>query len=476
MTTTKNKTKYIFPVWLIFIALAIFYPSFKTVQAYVGLSVGTSTRTLLSGENLFYGNIKSDSNAASNFLLFQNNASTSLFKVASDGSAYFAGSVGIGTTDPQSTLDVYGNGTFGETGNKVRVGFDIMGGDTGLVDIENSKIIAGYLGENYIFGGYENNDGIAINMSSGNVGIGTTSPQTILHVYTATSVPFRIETTSGNSPGFDLYLAGVRKGTFGIAAAAGHFVTNSAANDFVFRPDGGGNFIFSNSAATIQLLKILNAGQVAIGTTTISSALLSLDYGGAAATINAGNSKIQNVATAASSSDAVNYSLLESYVDGALTATRTATLNMGGYDIINVNKLTVDVIDPLYNIKGVNYSTFAPSIAGGLKEEYVDNFKIDTYRPGLGYEGVIDFSDLKVGSDLWVWRQVIDFSPENVQVFLTPYGGFAQTYYLIRDNKLIFRSDKPISVSYRLIGKRFDWRAWPTRANNQTEKANLIIK
>ena len=150
-------------------------------------------------------------------------------------------------------------------------------------------------------------------------------------------------------------------------------------------------------------------------------------------------------------------------------------VNLGGHNITGINKLTVSTIDPLYSIKGINYSTFASAIVGGVKEEYVGQLNINKKLNNNEYEKVIDFDKVEQGSDLWVWRQVIDFSPDNVQVLITPFGSFADTYYNIEGNSLIFRADRPVEISYRLIGKRFDWKEWPTKALDQTEKAGLII-
>lgn len=155
--------------------------------------------------------------------------------------------------------------------------------------------------------------------------------------------------------------------------------------------------------------------------------------------------------------------------------TMAGAIDMGLNNITNINnlsvsKITATTIDPLYKIKGINYSTFAASIAGGVKEELVGKIKLTTKNKLTEeYEAIIDFSSIKEGSDLWVWRQVVDFSSDNVDVFLTPYGRSASVYYLVADNSIIFRSDKPADISYRLIGKRFDWRNWPTKAQDQTE-------
>ncbi len=148
---------------------------------------------------------------------------------------------------------------------------------------------------------------------------------------------------------------------------------------------------------------------------------------------------------------------------------------MPGTSQLTVNKLQVNTIDPLYNIKGVNYSTFAASIVGGVKEEISGKIEISK-KVADEYQAVIDFNKEKVGTDLWVWRSVIDFSEDNVEAIITPYGSFAKTYYSIDNNKFIFHSDIPVKVSYRLLAKRFDWKQWPTKAKNQKEKAGFILK
>ena len=143
---------------------------------------------------------------------------------------------------------------------------------------------------------------------------------------------------------------------------------------------------------------------------------------------------------------------------------------------ISVNKLTVNTVDPLYNIQGINYASFAASIVGGVKEECLGRIKIDQPITDKEYEKIIDFNQVKAGSDLWVWRRVVDFNSDNVQVLITPYGGFANVYYEIKDNRLIFRADRPVEISYRLVGNRFDWKQWPTKALDQKEKAGFILR
>ena len=139
-------------------------------------------------------------------------------------------------------------------------------------------------------------------------------------------------------------------------------------------------------------------------------------------------------------------------------------ITMNGQNIGSVGKLTVTTVDPLYSIGGDPYATYGAAISGGVYEEYVGHgvLTADSSKPTAEY--VIDFSALPTGSDLWVWRHVVDFSPDTVSVFLTPIGAPALLSYEVVGNRIVIRGDRSASFAYRLIGKRFDWRQWPTAA------------
>ncbi len=131
-------------------------------------------------------------------------------------------------------------------------------------------------------------------------------------------------------------------------------------------------------------------------------------------------------------------------------------LDMNGNNITGVNKLTATTIDSLYNINGNKYSTYAPSISGGVKEEYTGNAELATKTKTGNYKYVLDFNKLPEGSDQWLWYKTVDFSENNVQVMTTPKAGFVDMYYEIKDEKIIFVGDKRIEFSYRLTGDRND--------------------
>ena len=150
-------------------------------------------------------------------------------------------------------------------------------------------------------------------------------------------------------------------------------------------------------------------------------------------------------------------------------------IDLAGGDLTGVDKISAATVDPLYEIEGAKYSTYAPSITGGVKEEYIGQAKLKKYT-GKFYEYILDLDQEKKGSDLWVWFKTVDFSKDSVQATITPIGEPVSVAYEIKNNSIIFRGSSATEFSFRLTGKRFDWRDHPTYAKDQEEKPNLIIK
>jgi hypothetical protein len=305
--------------------------------------------------------------------------------------------------------------------------------------------------------------------SSGNVGIGTSSPSKKFHISNgATSITEMIIGSSGTGGDSSSRIL-LNEGEIG--------VSDSLKYGFSLAYAGTANF--GLPANTFGLLRHTNleigspvlvaqrdTGNIGIATTTPA---YKLDVN---STAQFTNTVIVGTPTADT------HAATKSYVDSAfISPTISGDLNMGGNNILAVNKLTVNTIDPLYDINNVLYSSYATSMIGGVKEEYIGKTKINRYNSSVDeYEKVIDFSDEREGTELWLWYKTVDFNEDNVDVFITPSGSMAKVYYKVMDDSIILRSDRSVTVSYRLIGRRFDWQSWPTIAKDQSQKAGLIIK
>jgi len=96
--------------------------------------------------------------------------------------------------------------------------------------------------------------------SSGNVGIGTTAPDNLLHLKGASGVPvIRFQDTTTHTPANDVALVGLTAGVFNISLTS----TASPVNDIAFA-------VYTNEASVGQHLGLYqsNTGNVGIGTTS----------------------------------------------------------------------------------------------------------------------------------------------------------------------------------------------------------------
>jgi len=135
------------------------------------------------------------------------------------------------------------------------------------------------------------------------------------------------------------------------------------------------------------------------------------------------------------------------------------SVDNNGNTIIGSNgtgKLTVGIIDPVFDIGGNKYSTYVPSMTG-VKEETVG-----VVNPIEG-KYIIDFNNLKEGSDFWLFYRVTDFGEnwDKLVVFVSGEGSGKVWYRKnLLENQLVFYSENSIPISYRLTAPRFDWQSW----------------
>jgi hypothetical protein len=254
---------------------------------------------------------------------------TSTVNTANIHNGNLSGNVGIGTNDPTTKLDVLGQGTFGSAGSRVLIGNGAEGfyGDSqnlairmknradsdiyfqtynaaasNMIIKNNGPIYTGYWGIN--FGGTvgDLNYGIGARVSSslvydtvlsgnhifnvggqeklringsGNVGIGTTNPSSLLHLFTGNADGIRISRNTINvaSGDYEQLLFTSRPNDYGTAirsittAASGGYLNPRMA--FLTQNTGTSDI----STGMTEKMTILSSGNVGIGTTTPTTRL-----------------------------------------------------------------------------------------------------------------------------------------------------------------------------------------------------------
>jgi len=138
--------------------------------------------------------------------------------------------------------------------------------------------------------------------------------------------------------------------------------------------------------------------------------------------------------------------------DEGISVNAAGNVFIGG----GTGKLTAGTIDPVYNIGGVQYSTYMSGMTG-VKEETTDTVQL------ANGEYVIDFNNLEQSSDLWMFYRITDFGNNwsKLTVLLSAEGPGGAWYQKDpENNRLIIYSQTADSVSYRLSAPRFDWQKW----------------
>ena len=353
-----------------------------------------------------------------NLLRLQANSSD-IFTVSSDGIGYLNGNLGIGTASPTEPLHIYTpvggqSGAVLETGDSLGIYWTIRNSDRkwgiGLNSLEEFIIRDITGGNQDIFkiapGAPTNSFYIS---SSGNVGIGTATPTSLLHVNGAvTGKALAIFNETGDQDILTASASGVTKFRVGNDGY-------TYAQRFV---DLASSTYYLDPAATSTSL-FIEGDIVSNGAFTISS--------------NGDNDIVLDA--------------------GVGTVFIGAT---------GAGKLDAGTIDPPYTINGKNYATYLPGMTG-VKEETTGTVYTSEYIPGEGYRYTIDFTNLTPDSDLWLFSEVTHLSQqlENLVVLLSPAGNTRAWYQLDAiHNKLYIYSSAPTYISYRLTAPRFDADKW----------------
>jgi len=446
--------------------------------------------------------------------------------------AVMGGSVGIGTTTPSQTFVV--------NGEIAAMGYGGIGGFAssayGRLAVLGSEASAPalYVRQNGAGDIARFLTGSTVNMAitnAGNVGIGTTTPGTY-KLYVAGGAKFEnpIEVgspTASNHATTKSYVDSIL-GTGGTGTSTASFNTLTVTGTTTLASTAGKVII--GGAGPALKLDVTGQGQF----TDTMSATKYYDYNDLTYYIDPANTGTSLKLGGSIQSDGTGISYINGqfavgtttpgayklYVNGTSYFNNQVTIK-GGEQLVfesssssiamaygnigTVGKLTVQTIDPLYEIDGEKYATYASSIAGGVKEEYVGrrilakisnsqcsifnqasntNDSIDSLSHSLktencklqNYAYVIDFNKVERGSDLWVWYQAIDFGKDTVQAIATPYGTSASVGYVIEGKTIKFFANEPTEFSFRLIGNRHDWKNWPTYSKDQKEKASFILK
>ena len=143
------------------------------------------------------------------------------------------------------------------------------------------------------------------------------------------------------------------------------------------------------------------------------------------------------------------------------SVTLSGNIDMVGNDLLNVDKLTVNTIDPEYIINGKKYANYVTDYAGGVRVETSGIVKLSSHQPSAISNYLIDFEDLETGSDLWLFWQTIHQDLDQVIVLLTPAFNGRVWYKKLGDSKLIIYANRVGEVSYRLNAPREDYQKWP---------------
>ncbi|MCF7906998.1 hypothetical protein K9K85_01810, partial [Patescibacteria group bacterium] len=438
-----------------------------------------------------------------NFYLFNDDQGKALLQAENDSNNLFlvpaGGNVGIGTTGPNHTLTV-GDTSFAATSDEaIQIA---SSGDTHFImgeDADNHGRLQWDASENSwefkLTDGGTLRDNVLVLNNDGKVGVGTASPDYTLHTYTPTasgSSYLQVDRQADTEAvGLVLATAGTPDWYNYVTADADRsLIWNDGITDLMTLTNDGylgigpdytspnalldvnNKFLVSDTQVTVNVpLNLASAGDISFASDLIfTNPTASYIKSQAPLYIQAGD-PAQNVNLTLRASNAgevivddVLRVVSNAYLDGG--ATLATNLDMNGQDILAVDKLTVNTIDPIHEINDKEYATFVSFYAGGQKMETSGVINLEFRNSDLKIEGsnyfyVIDFENLEEGSDLWLFWKTVHQDLEKLTIALTPGFNGRVWYQKVDNNKIIIFGDQLGEVSYTLVAPRYDYKKWP---------------